>query len=61
MGNEAKNGLLILLFAILFLPMLQKSFPFIKSAPLNGEFTIAPDTEFTCEKWFDGSYWDKKK
>ena len=60
MDNKAKNCVLIFLFTILFLPMLQKAFPFIKSGPLNGEFTIAPDIEFTFKNWFDGSYWDKK-
>ncbi len=59
-GNKIKNGLLFLLFSILFLPMLQKAFPFIKSAPLNGEYIVAADTIFTPEKWFDGIYWNRK-
>lgn len=60
MDSKSKNGLLALLAIILFLPMLQKAFPFIKSAPLNGEYITAPDTVFTVSKWLDGTYWDKK-
>ncbi len=60
MGSKAKNGLFFFLFAILFLPMLQKAFPFIKSAPLSGGYQNSADVEFKPDKWFDGSYWDGK-
>ncbi len=52
--------MLLFIFAVLFLPMVQKALPFIKSKGLNGEFTIAPDTVFIVNKWFDGAYWNKK-
>jgi hypothetical protein len=60
MEEKTKNIIFIFLMAIIFLPMLQKAVPFIKSGPLNGEYAIAPDTAVTFMSWFDGSYWNKK-
>ena len=58
MENKIKTGFLVLFLGILLLPILQGSMPFIKSAPLNGEFTLAPHVDFTWKKWFTGTYSD---
>ena len=60
MANKVKTGILFFIFAVLLLPLVQKSLPFIKSKGLDGEFIIAADTVFTPRGWFDGSYWNKK-
>ena len=60
MDTRIKKTLLISIFAILFLPMLQKALPFIKSGELYGEYMPAGDVDFTCASWFDGSYWPAK-
>ncbi len=56
MGHKKKNSIIVCIFAILFLPLLQGAFPFIKSAPLNGEYTLADDTAFSWRNWFKGSF-----
>ena len=39
MANKVKTGILFFIFAVLLLPLVQKSLPFIKSKGLDGEFT----------------------
>ncbi|MCW3121662.1 MAG: hypothetical protein JWQ38_1154 [Flavipsychrobacter sp.] len=48
------------LFMVLLSPMLQYSFSFVKSGPLNGIFNIAPNVNFSWQKWMDGTYQDGK-
>jgi len=60
MNNSIKNGLVIFIFAILLLPLLEYDFSFIRSGELHGEFTVAPDIDFSWKNWFDGTYRDAK-
>lgn len=46
---------------VLFLPMLQYFFPFVKEEPLMGSYWWAKDTAFTWCGWWDGSYQEKKE
>jgi SGNH hydrolase-like domain, acetyltransferase AlgX len=59
-GSKVKNGVLITVFALLFLPVFQSLFPFIESKALNGEFAIAPNVEFSIRSWLDSDYAAKK-
>ncbi len=51
-----KKWLLSFAFVVLVLPFVQQCFPFITSGELSGDFTNAPDVEFSWAKWIDGSY-----
>ena len=46
---------------ILFLPLLQHSFSFVKSGPLKGGFKDADDVVFSIQGWIDGSYQHQKE
>ncbi len=53
----------ILFFFIVLLigfPLLNFFVPIIKSAGLNGSFSIAPDATFSWNKWFEGTFQDEK-
>lgn len=56
MKEAIKKGLFILLFVVLLLPYIQYRWPFIDSGVLKGFYTNAPDTKFSWDKWFEGSY-----
>ncbi len=56
MVDKRKHILFYVIFAFLFLPLLQQNFSFITSGRLYGWFTTSPDVDFAWDKWFDGSY-----
>jgi hypothetical protein len=56
MAAKFKYWLFGVFALILFLPMLQHKLQFIKSGKLQGIFTDAPDTSFTLNGWWNGSY-----
>ena len=60
MVGRVRNGLLVLLFAIMLLPLVQQYVPVITSIPLVGVFHISPDVSISFAKWWDGSYQEEK-
>ncbi len=58
--KTAKDRFFFFLLMILFLPLLQHSFGFVKSGPLEGEMTPHPDIRFRPRAWLDGSYQKEK-
>ena len=56
-----KKGLFLFLFAVLSLPFVQRAVPFFESEPLEGYFSIAADTSFSWQGWFNGAYQHKKE
>ena len=52
--------MLVVLFTVLAAPLIQHYFPFITSGPLYGFNADAPDEVFNWDKWWDGSYQEKK-
>ncbi len=57
MGN--KKILFYFFLIVLFLPLLQKNFNFIKLKPLKGAFTLANKPDSIVENWFSGEYQKK--
>ena len=60
MAQKARIWIFAFIALVLFLPLTQKAFQYINSAPLNGEYKVAPDLDFSWQQWFDGSYWAGK-
>ena len=58
--ERGKKILLFAVFAVLFLPMLQKAFSLVRTETLHGEYTLASDVDFTWHDWFSGNYWYNK-
>ena len=58
--ERAKKILLYTLFAVLFMPILQKAFTLFKTETLHGEYTLAADVDFSWRDWFSGNYWINK-
>ena len=56
MEQKVKKRILFFVFIILLLPFVQQCLPFITSGPLFGDYSNAPDIEFSWDKWFDGTY-----
>jgi len=56
MEEKTKKKLLVFIFMILFLPMVQQNLKIIKSGPLYGRYSHAPDVQFSFEHWFDDTY-----
>jgi len=60
MNDKIKGRLFILLLGILLLPVVQHSFHLFGDARLYGNYTVAPDVDFSTDKWWSGEYWDRK-
>ncbi len=60
MAVWTKKILLIVVLLVLLFPRLQRAYPIFTNVPLNGFFEVAPNTKFTWQKWFDGSYQEEK-
>lgn len=60
-GNIFKNCLLLLLFGLLFTPMLQQVFEFKALEPLKGTVNNPEDATFSKKDWIDGTYQEKKE
>jgi SGNH hydrolase-like domain, acetyltransferase AlgX len=57
MENKVKTGLFVLLFGVLFLPIMQKNMRFLKDGgPLHGYYDEAPNVAFSLKGWFDGDF-----
>jgi hypothetical protein len=54
--NALKNGLLILLLAFLFLPLLQQRFELKKLVPLQGMLSEPVRPSLGVETWFNGEF-----
>lgn len=51
-----KRGLLLIIFATLFLPLIQYQFKIIEIGPLFGDISIPQKSHFTNKEWFSGDY-----
>jgi hypothetical protein len=60
MGLKKKKTLLVTILVILLLPMIQMCIPFVDHDGLYGYSYYAPNVDFSWDKWFDGSYQNKK-
>jgi len=58
MAQKIKNGLLLLIFIFLFLPMLQQEFTLVPVEKFTGNFDKQLYHEFTWTEWWDGSFWN---
>lgn len=56
MAHKIKNGLFYFFLLVLFLPMLEHKLQFIESGKLTGLCRDTPDTSFTLQGWWDGTY-----
>ena len=56
MKQKIKKGLWVFVFIILLLPFIQQCIPVITSGRLYGDYTNAPDVEFSWKNWFNGNY-----
>jgi hypothetical protein len=59
--NILKGSLLMMIFAVLFLPMIQSNFNFDKNEPLKGDVTIPENSDFTKEEWLTANYQHEKE
>lgn len=54
-----KKIVFVILFALLFLPVIQKYSELVKERPLQGAFTVPDSPVFCWHDWFNGHYQDK--
>lgn len=55
-ARRKKQLLLAALMLVLFLPFVQKYFPFVKERQLKGAYVDHPKPRIALAAWFDGSY-----
>ncbi|MCO5259169.1 MAG: hypothetical protein M9916_03410 [Crocinitomicaceae bacterium] len=55
-GQHIKNGLFLLVIALLFTPLIQEKFKVFKVVPLNGVAEAIDDPFITKQTWFSGKY-----
>lgn len=56
-----KNILLLLVFLILWLPMILNKFGFLEVRPLDGDITYPSEPVSNAETWFSGEYQEKQE
>jgi hypothetical protein len=59
--NIVKNGLLILIFAVLFFPLIQSQLKLIKIWPLHGDIVISENPVLSFDSWLQSTYQEKKE
>lgn len=51
-----KQFILWIILLLLFIPLIQTTYPFAKLQPLKGSFTLAEKPDSILENWFSGEY-----